>query len=153
MKILFRCALLLLITQLVSSCQREADIRPASYDELALAPGHWEWESSSYQAGLRTPASVGFSRRLVFGPQGQLTVHRGGQADYHTGYQLSMGTPQPCGSAPVPLVTYTSEADLDNTRTKLYRLAQRDGQPILTIQGEALCLDGGAAETYHWVAE
>jgi hypothetical protein len=148
-----RYLLLLGALPLATSCQTDADVRPASYDALALATGHWEWESSAYQGGLQTPASLGFTRQVVFGPTGQLTVHRRGQADYRTTYQLSMGVPQPCGAAPVPLVTYTSEPDLANTDAKLYTLTQRASQQVLIIAGEALCLDGGAVETYRWVQE
>lgn len=145
--------LLLAALPLAAGCQTDADIVPADYDALALATGHWEWESSSYQSGLQTPATLGYARQVVFGPEGKLLVRRPGQADYRTTYQLSMGTPQPCGGAPVPLVTYRSEPALGNTDAKLYTLSQRLGQQTLTIAGEGLCVDNGALETYHWVAE
>ena len=145
--------LLLAALPLATGCQTDADITPASYDALALATGHWEWESSSYQSGLQTPASLGYARQLVFEPGGQVVVHRPGQTDYRTTYHVSMGTPQPCGGAPVPLVTYHSEPELGNTEAKLYTLSQRTGQQVLTIAGEGLCVDNGALETYRWVAE
>jgi hypothetical protein len=145
--------LLLAALPLATGCQTDADITPAGYDALALATGHWEWENSSYQSGLQTPASLGFARQVVFGPGGKLVVHRPGQADYRTTYQLSMGTPQPCGGAPVPLVTYLSEPELGNTEVKLYTISQRTGQQVLTIAGEGVCVDNGAVETYRWVAE
>jgi len=146
-------AALLGLAQLSTGCQRDADVRPASYDALALATGHWEWDSSAYQGGLKTPGTVGYTRQLIFGPEGQLLIHRRGQADYRAAYQFSMGTPQPCGGAPVPLVTYPSEPNLPNTPVKLYRLDQHPGLQLLTLSGEGLCLDSGAQETYHWVAE
>jgi len=145
--------LLLAALPLAAGCQTDAYIVPADYDALALATGHWEWENSSYQSGLQTPATLGYARQLVFGPEGKLVVRRSGQADYRATYQLSMGTPQPCGGAPVPLVTYPNEPELGNTNAKLYTLSQRNGQQMLTIAGEGLCVDNGAAETYHWVAE
>jgi hypothetical protein len=146
--------LLLAALPLATGCQTDADITPAGYDALALATGHWEWESSSYQSGLQTPASLGYARQLVFEPSGQLLVRRLGQADYRTTYQLSMGSPQPCATTgPVPLVTYRSEPELGNTDNKLYALSQRTGQQTLTIAGEGLCVDNGALETYRWVAE
>lgn len=150
---LLRYALLLAALPLATSCQTDADIRPAHYDALALATGHWEWDASAYQSGLQTPASLGFGRQIVFGPEGQLLISRTGREAYRTSYQLSMGKPQPCGGAPVPLVTYASEPELGNTDIKLYTLGQEAGRQVLTIAGEALCVDGGALETYHWVAE
>ena len=146
--------LLLAALPLAAGCQTDADITPAGYDALALATGHWEWESSAYQSGLQTPATLGYARQVVFGPGGQLVVRRPGRADYRASYQFSMGSPQPCGTAvPVPLVTYPSEPELGNTDSKLYTLSQRSGQQTLTIAGEGLCVDHGAIETYHWVAE
>ena len=141
------------ILPLATGCQTDADINPANYDVLALATGHWEWDNSSYQSGLQTPASLGYTRQVVFKPGGQLVVRHQGQAAYTTTYQFSMGTPQPCGTVPVPLVTYHSEPDLGNTDIKLYTLGQRASQQVLTISGEGLCVDNGAFETYHWVAE
>lgn len=150
---LLRYFLLATALPLATGCQTDADINPANYDVLALSTGHWEWESSSYPNGLQTPASLGYTRQVVFGPEGKLLVRRRGQAAYTTTYQFSMGTPQPCGAVPVPLVTYRSEPDLGNTESKLYTLSQRAGQQVLTIIGEGLCVDNGALETYHWVAE
>jgi hypothetical protein len=153
MKKLLPYFLLCGMAQLATGCQTEADIRPAHYDELALETGHWEWDSSSYPSGLQTPASLGFSRQLVFGPEGQLVVSRPGRDDYRTTYQFSMGKPQPCGAVAVPLVSYASEPELGNTDVKLYTLSQEASRQVLTIASEALCVDGGAVETYHWVAE
>ncbi|MDJ0364162.1 hypothetical protein QMK33_03285 [Hymenobacter sp. H14-R3] len=148
-------ATLLLTTQLATSCQDEADIRPASYDELAMATGHWEWDTTGSFAGLRTPATEGYSRQLTFRPEGQLMLRRSGQPDYQTSYQLTMGTPAPCGSvSPVPLLVFTTEeATLPNDARKLYTLSQQGGQQTLLLTGESVCLDGGSEEKYHWVAE
>jgi hypothetical protein len=153
MTTLLRYFLLLAALPLATGCQTDTAIRPAHYDALALATGHWEWDSSSYPSGLQTPASLGFRRQLVFSPEGQLVVSRPGRADYRAPYQLSMGKPQPCGAAPVPLVTYASEPELGNTDSKLYSLSQEASQQVLTIVGEAVCVDNGAVEMYHWVAE
>lgn len=153
MTTLLRYCLLLATLPLATGCHTDADIRPAHYDALALATGHWEWDNSAYQGGLRTPATLGFSRQVVFGADGWLVVSRSGRNDYRTTYQFSMGTPQPCGGAPVPLVSYASEPELGNNTVKLYTLSQEAGRPVLTIVGEAMCVDGGAMETYHWVAE
>lgn len=153
MPTILRGLLLAALLPLAAGCQTDADISPANYDVLALATGHWEWDNSSYQSGLQTPASLGYTRQVVFEPGGQLLVRRRGQPDYRTTYQFSMGTPQPCGLAPVPLVAYRSEPDLGNTDSKLYTLSQQASRQVLIVAGEGLCVDNGALETYHWVAE
>ena len=147
---------LLALLALATSCQRDADIRPANYDELALATGHWEWLATSYQSGPRTPTTEGYSRQLVFGAGSQLTLRRSGQADYATTYQLSMGTLPHCGTGTqgFPIVTYaTQESQLPNNDRRTYNTSQRNGRQELSIVGEVACVDGGAYETYQWVAE
>lgn len=44
-----------------------ADVRPTAFDNLAQGTGHWEWESTGYQSGLRTPASMGFANEPDLG--------------------------------------------------------------------------------------
>lgn len=145
---------LLAALPLASACQKDADLNPATYDVLALATGHWEWDNSAYSGGLQTPATLGYTRQAVFEAGGQLVVRRRGQADYRTSYQFSMGSPQPCATTvPVPLITFPNEPGLGNTNVKLYTLSQRGGQQVLTLIGEGQCIDNGAIETYHWVAE
>jgi len=150
-------AALLATAPLLAGCQRDGDIQPAHYDELALATGHWEWDRSTLGwAGNRSPATEGYTRQLVFEPGGQLLLRRSGQADYRTSYQLSMGPLPRCGygQANFPLMTYaTNEEKLPNNDLKTYTITQQNGQQLLSITGEAACVDGGAYETYHWVAE
>ncbi len=154
---LLRYIALLATSQLAASCQHDADIRPNNYDELALATGHWEWNSSTLGwAGNRSPASEGYTRQLVFGAGGQLLLRRSGQGDYRTSYQLSMGPLPRCGDkqANFPIITYsTSEEKLPNNERKTYAISQQNGQQVLSITGEDACVDGGAYELYHWVAE
>jgi hypothetical protein len=144
-------------SQLVTGCQHDVDIRPANYDELGLGTGHWEWDVSTLGwAGNRTPVTEGYSRQLVFGSGGQLLLRRSGQGDYRTSYQLSMGPLPRCGNkqANFPIVTYsTGEEKLPNNERKTYTISQQQGQQVLRIVGEDACVDGGAYETYHWVAE
>lgn len=144
-------------SQLAAGCQRDEDIRPANYDELALDTGHWEWDRSTLGwAGSRSPATEGYTRQLVFGPGGQLLLRRSGQPDYRTRYQLSMGPLPRCGTgaANFPVVTYTTPEDrLPNNERKTYITTQQNGRQVLNIVGESACVDGGAYETYHWVAE
>ena len=154
MKKLLLAAAFLGAAQLATGCKHEADAQPVGYDTLAGAPGHWEWDRSVYGfAGPRTPASVGFTRQLVFGASGQLVVRRNGQEYYHTGYQRSVGTGGPCAGPNAPVVTFTSENGLPNSDAKAYGVEQQNGQRTLYLNGAATCLDGDAYETYHWVAE
>ncbi|WP_223649233.1 hypothetical protein [Hymenobacter psoromatis] len=156
-------AALLATSQLAAGCQHDADIRPANYDELALGTGHWEWDYTGYQSGKRDPSTEGYRRQLVFGAGGQLLLrrtglllHQGSQPDYRTTYQLSMGTLPLCGTSQksFPIITYsTNEEKLPNNERRTYSLVQQNGQQGLYITGEAACGDGGAYETYHWVAE
>lgn len=147
---------LLPLLALGTGCQTDADLRPTTYDELAMATGHWEWLSTSYMSGLRTPTTEGYTRELLFGAGSQLTLRRSGQPDYRTTYQLAMGSLPYCGAAQprVPTITYaTNEPTLGNNDRKAYSIAQQDGRQVLSITGEAACVDGGAYETYYWVAE
>ena len=72
-----------------------------------------------------------------------------------TGYQLSVGSFSRCGSQfnSVPLLTFANELPLFNDEAKTYDLTQQAGQQILTLIGRETCVDYGARETYHWVAE
>lgn len=91
---------------------------------------------------------------MVFGNGGQLTVQCNGQLSYQTTYQLSRGPS--CAEVPgndVPLVVFSSEKDLANDDAKSYSIAQQNGRQQLYLVGVGACLDGGAFETYHWVAE
>lgn len=139
-----------------TGCLTDADLRPATYDELAMATGHWEWVSTAYMSGLRTPTTEGYTRELLFGAGSQLTLRRSGQPDYRTTYQLAMGTLPSCGpnTPSVPTITYaTDEKTLSNNARKTYSISQQSGRQVLSITGEAACVDGGAYETYYWVAD
>jgi hypothetical protein len=144
-------------TQLLSSCKTDTDLRPAHYDELAMATGHWEWDRSvlgfTYD---KTPASVGYSRQLIFGPDHHLVLRRSQQPDYATTYQLSISPAvSPAGgTSSQPAVRFdTAEPDLPTNPLKYYTISQQSGQQTLTLVGEAASLDAGAIETYHWVKE
>ncbi|AMJ65468.1 hypothetical protein [Hymenobacter sp. PAMC 26628] len=155
MKALLLAGALGCAAQLTTGCKHDADVQPAStstsYDVLAKGTGHWEWESSAFGfARARTPATVGFTRQLVFGTGNVLNVKRSGQQYYKTSYQLSTRT-SPTTSE--PLITYTNETDLYNNDTKTYALSQPNGRHVLVLMGEQVPVDGGAVETYHWVAE
>jgi hypothetical protein len=143
-------------TQLLNSCKTDTDLRPANYDELAMATGHWEWDRSvlgfTYD---KTPASVGYSRQLVFGPDHRLLLRRSQQADYATTYQLSIyQAAAPASSVSHPAVSFdTAEPELPTNTLKYYDISQQSGRQTLVLTGEKAALDAGAIETYHWVAE
>ena len=154
MRKLLLLAGLLGATQLLSSCKKDADLRPANYDELAMATGHWEWDRSvlgfTYN---KTPASLGYTRQLVFGPDNQLLLRRTKQADYATTYQLTTYTP-PGGTKSLPAMRYdTAEPELPTGSLRYYDLSQQSGQQFLVLTGARAGLDADAIETYHWVAE
>lgn len=151
MKHLYLCAVLALL----AACHTDADIRPAHYDELAMATGHWEWDSSAYDSGTRTPATVGYTRQLTFGPDNHLLLKQGDNPAASGTYELSAGALPRCNSAAsVPVVTFaTHEPALPNNDRKAYRLSNQSGRQTLLLTGEAACADGGAYEQYHWVPE
>ncbi len=156
---LLRYAALLATMQLVASCQHDADIRPANYDELALDTGHWEWEKTTLGfSPQQTPATVGFTRQLTFGADGQVTIQHSQQRVKTAAYTLSMGTLLGCGDAqrPVPLITYEADAKIKtgfSGNRKAYNISKSGVDQYLFLTYDYACVDGGAYETYHWVAE
>ena len=149
-------SLLLLVTSgllAATSCQqRDDEVRPSNYDALALETGHWEWESTAYMGGPRTPATQGFTRQLIFEANGQVLIYHGGQLNKQTAYVLSMGTV--CGaSSTVPVITYETDSDVPNNDRKTYSITKTPTGQSLSLVGEAACLDGGGYETYHWVKD
>ncbi|MVN75251.1 hypothetical protein GO988_02830 [Hymenobacter sp. HMF4947] len=138
------------------SCRSTNDeVQPRSYDALALSTGHWEWEKTSYQAGNRTPTTEGFTRQLVFNADGQVTIQHNSKLNKTTDYQLSMGNLPKCGApqVTVPIINFETDSDVPNNDRKTYRITKTPDGQQLSLVGEAACLDGGAYEFYHWVAE
>lgn len=152
-------ALLLLFTSALLSatgCQREGDeVQPSGYDALALENGHWEWESTAYRTGRRTPATEGFTRQLVFGADKQLIIQHDRKLNKKITYALSMGPlpncPTPSGT--VPIISYETDSDLPNNDRKTYSIAKTPIGQSLSLTGEDACIDAGATETYRWVKE
>jgi len=151
-------ALLLLLTSVLLSatgCHREGDeVQPSGYDALALEAGHWEWESTAYRTGRRTPATEGFTRQLVFGADKQVVIQHDRRLNKKTPYALAMGTLPSCGtSSTVPIITYETDSDLPNNDVKMYSITRTPTGQILSLTGASACVDAGAFETYHWVKE
>jgi hypothetical protein len=139
----------------VTGCQSIGDeVQPRNYDALALETGHWEWDASTLGwAGRRTPASMGFTRQLVFSADGKVLIQHDGKLNKRTSYQLSMGDLQKCSIKQVPIITFETDSDVPNNDRKTYSITKSIEGQQLTLVGEDACVDGGAYETYHWVAE
>ncbi len=151
-----KALLLLLASALLSAtgCQREGDeVQPSGYDALALENGHWEWESTTYRAGRRTPTTEGFTRQLVFGGDKQLIIQHDKRFNKKTAYALSMGTLPNCPTPTVPIISYETDSDLPNNDRKTYNITQTATSQSLVLIGEDACIDAGALETYRWVKE
>lgn len=157
---LMKKATLLLVTLTLFSaagCQRTDDeVQPRSYDALALETGHWEWESTTVGfSSHQTPASVGFTRQLVFTADGKVLIQHDNRLNKTVEYQLSMGTLAGCGASQpaVPIITYTTESDIKSGDRKAYSITKSGTGQRLAITCDYACIDGGAYESYHWVAE
>ncbi|MEJ7666499.1 MAG: hypothetical protein WKG07_46760 [Hymenobacter sp.] len=144
---------------LASGCQHKDDPQPASYDELALDTGHWEWENTTLGfSPLQTPATIGFTRQLTFKTGGQVVIQHSQKRVKTTDYALSMGALLGCGDAqqPVPIITYEADAEvkvgLGGSR-KAYTVSKSGVDQYLFLTYDYACVDGGAYETYHWVKE
>jgi len=152
-------ALLLLLTSALLSatgCQREGDeVQPSGYDALALETGHWEWESTTYRTGRRTPATEGFTRQLVFGADKQVVIQHDKRLNKKTTYSLSMGTLPNCptSTSTVPIISYETDSDLPNNDRKTYSIVKTTTSQSLVLMGEGACIDAGSTEAYRWVKE
>ena len=144
----------------VSGCHREGDeVQPRRYDALALATGHWEWEKTVLGfSPLQTPTTVGFTRQLTFGADGRVAILHNQKQAKTADYTLSMGTLAGCGDAqlPVPIIAYEADAEIKTGvggSRKAYTLSKSGAEQYLFLTYEYACVDGGAYETYRWVAE
>ena len=143
-----------------TGCHSAGDeVQPRSYDALALATGHWEWEKTIVGfSPIQTPATVGFTRQLVFGEDGRLRIQHNRKSAKTADYTLSMGTVAGCGDAqpPVPLIVYEADPEIRTGlggNRKAYVLSKVGATQYLFLTYDYACVDGGAYETYHWVAE
>ncbi|WP_035562799.1 hypothetical protein [Hymenobacter sp. IS2118] len=142
----------------ISACSTTPDPSPvilADTDVLMKANGYWEWQSSSGFRWQQTPASVGFSRQLVFKSDGKVHIYHNHQPELQAVYRLSTGVnnncqpPQPQPVA-VPMIEYTAEPQFLNNGLRTYGISVSANDSMLYITNTALCADGGAAELYHW---
>jgi hypothetical protein len=144
----------------VTGCQSIGDeVEPRSYDALTLETGHWEWEKTAIGFGpLQTPATVGFTRQLVFGSDGRVLIQHNHERAKTSSYTLSMGTLAGCGEAQpaVPIIAYDTDAEVKTGmggNRKAYTISKSGVDQYLFLTYDYACVDGGAYETYHWVAE
>ncbi|OGX80871.1 hypothetical protein BEN47_06350 [Hymenobacter lapidarius] len=147
-----------MIASSLAGCNASHDPKPdtiSDADVLMQANGYWEWESSGGFRWQRTPASVGFSRQLVFKSDGKVHIYHNRQPELQAAYQLSTGVhgncqpPQPQPVA-VPMVRYTAETQFPNSDLRTYGIALSAIDTTLYIAGLGLCVDIGAAERYRW---
>lgn len=109
--------LLLVIMLAVGSCKSKSDPQPAiaDTDVLMQANGYWQWENSKTRGGQLTPASVGFSRELIFKNDGRVHIFHNRQATIQPAYRLSIGVLNLCGQQiAAPLVNYAAEPQIPN---------------------------------------
>lgn len=148
--------LLLPLLVLAASCHSKADLRATGHDALAIAAGHWEWDRTTIGFGSdQAPARLGHTRQLVFTAEGQVLIGHNGQVVKTSTYQLSMGTLAGCGAGQpsAPIIEFESEAGFATSARKAYRLSTDNGILHLSFTGDYACVDGGAYEAYHWVAD
>lgn len=149
--------LLLPLLALAAGCHSEVEApRATGRDELALATGHWEWDRTVIGFGpVRSPATLGYTRQLVVEPGGQVVIGHNGKVVKTTTYQLSMGTLAGCGPGQqnTPIITFEPDAGSGSSTRKAYSVDTHNGPLRLDFTGDYACVDGGAYEEYHWVAE
>lgn len=145
---------LLLVSLLAAgSCKSKSDPQPTigDADVLMQANGYWEWVKGASLGGLLTPASVGFSRELIFKNDGFVHIFHNRQAAIQPIYQLSTSVLSQCGQQiAVPLVRYAAEPQIPNNDLRVYSIRLSPTDTTLSITGELACVDGGSYETYRW---
>ncbi|MBC6697873.1 hypothetical protein [Hymenobacter sp. BT190] len=151
---LFTLALVVCTTNMAALCCRDdIDQVPANFDTLAQKPGHWEWQHSAIEGPIVSPATVGYSRQLVFGTSGQLHIRHDSQPFSEVPYQISRGPLPKCGAPQQTMDLVTFTAELANDHLKAYSIKTDASGTHLKLEGENACLDGGYTETYLWQAD
>lgn len=157
MKTSFFC-LVLLALLIEGGCKSNHEPQPsaelADTDVLMHAQGYWEWERSASFRSTITPASLGFSRQLIFKKNGFVHIYHNRQPALQPAYQLSNGVLTYCAPQPQPiavtLVRYTAEPQVPNNDLRSYLIRLSPTDTTLNLVGEAACVDGGAYESYRW---
>lgn len=155
MKPILLCLMLISLLAVVS-CKSKSDPQPAIADTdiLMQSTGYWEWVSSITLGAQLTPASIGFSRELIFKNDGLLHIYHNRQPFIQPPYELSTGTLTQCGASPQPiilqLVRYTAEPQIPNNELRTYSIRLSPTDTTLSITGAAACMDAGYYEMYRW---
>ena len=96
--------LVLLALLIEGGCKSKTEPQPsaelADTDALMHAQGYWEWERSADFSSTVTPASLGFSRQLIFKNDGLVHIYHNRQPALQPAYQLSNGVLPRCGRLP-----------------------------------------------------
>ena len=123
-------------------------------DMLLQSTGYWAWQSSTGMSRQLTPASVGFSRELIFKTDGLVHINHNRQPAMQPVYKLSLDVLSQCGTQPPPLginlVHYTAEPQIPSDELHEYIIRLSPTDTILSIKGELACVDKGYYETYRW---
>jgi len=144
---------------LVGGCKSkpQADPEPAQLgdmDMLLHSTGYWEWQNSASMTSQLTPASVGFSRELIFKSDGLVHIYHNRQPAMQPVYKFSFGVLSQCGTQPQPpnviLLYYTAEPQIPNNELREYLIHLSPNDTTLSINGELACVNRGYYETYRW---
>ena len=123
-------------------------------DMLLHSTGYWEWQSSASTASKLTPASVGFSRELIFKSDRLVHIYHDRQPFIQPAYIYSFGTLNQCTTQPQPpsviLLRYIAEPQIPNNELREYVIRFSPNDTTLSINGEFACVDRGYYESYRW---
>ena len=93
-------------------------------DMLLQSTGYWAWQSSTGMSRQLTPASVGFSRELIYKTDGLVHIYHNQQPAMQPVYKLSLDVLSQCGTQPPPLginlVHYTAEPQIPSDELHEY---------------------------------
>lgn len=152
-----RRLLLMAALAITGGCKSKTDPKPAQIsdrDALMQSDGYWEWESSANTTSQLTPASVGFSRQLIFKHDGLLHIYHNRQPAMQPPYKFSFSVAGQCSSQPqsssVILLYYTAEPQIPNNEFREYLIRLSPNDTTLRINGELACINKGYYETYRW---
>jgi hypothetical protein len=159
-------AFLLTSLAIASGCQSKTEPAPEPVptaktepfdiesDIFSRAHGYWEWTRSINGGGRApfTPASVGFTRQLVFKGDSMVHIYHNQTPALTPIFHLHVGSV--CSSNPRPLIDFDAESVVPNNRIRSYSVSRAiystRTDTTLTIVGERACVDGGQYEYYIW---
>ncbi|SNC77660.1 hypothetical protein SAMN06265337_4260 [Hymenobacter gelipurpurascens] len=157
---------LTLALALGSSCHSEANEEPTPAEQLEeidqdgdvlmQANGSWEWVSTTkdvLNSSSSTPATVGFTRQLIFKADGKVYIHHNQKLVQQPAYGRRNGGDKFCDASYLRnWVVYAGETDpkISSTDARWYRITITKTDTTLTLGSEASCSDAGVHELYRW---